>query len=57
MIENLNNKPYLIMKKFTNTLIITIVYKNFFYELNDETGTLIGKLECPIKYVGDMIKY
>jgi len=57
MIESLNNKPYLIMKKFTNTITLTIVYKNFYYELNDEVGSLIGKLECPIKFVSEMIKY
>ncbi|CDW86684.1 UNKNOWN [Stylonychia lemnae] len=56
MIENLSTKPYMLFKRFS-TQIMIIIYKNFQYELNDELGTLIGKLECPIKYVNDMLKY
>ena len=32
-------------------------FRNFFYQLDDENGINLGKLNVPIKFVHEMLKY
>eukprot|EP00347_Sterkiella_histriomuscorum_P007085 403350311 len=55
--ENFLKKSYLILKQMGISGSTIITYKNFCYQLNDETGVQIGLLEVPFQYVQEMLKY